>query len=115
MPRDEAVDGEIGDDIAIINKDRFAIDPVSDVFNAATCFEKDGFVEEGELGSAIGSVRKCLSPRFMKVMSVDCKVVQASGDAVIHDMSDEGAIFKWDQGFGQGVGEWLEAGSEACS
>lgn len=116
---DEAVDGEVGDDVSVVNEDGVAIDPIGDIFNASAGFEEIGFVEEGELGPAIGAIGEGLGPRFVEVMGIDGKVGDASGKAVVEGVGDEGAVGEGDEGFWEGMGEGLkscpQSGSEKKS
>ncbi len=111
----ETVDGEIGDDVTIVNEDGVSIDPLRDVLNASSGFEKNGFVKKGEFCTAISSIGESLAPGLVKMMGVDGKISDPGGDAVIKDMGHEGAIGKGDEGFGKSVGEGLQAGAETCS
>jgi len=112
---DETVDGEIGNDVTIVNEDRVVPDPVGDVFDAASGLQKDGFVEEGEFGSAVGEIWEGCVPGFVKVMGVDGEVGDASRHAVVQHVGDERPIGEGNEGLRQGFGEWLESAPEACS
>lgn len=46
---DQAIDGEIGDDIAIVDQDGIVADPLRDVFDASARFKEDGFVKKVRL------------------------------------------------------------------
>lgn len=107
MAGDEPVDGEVGDDVTIVNEDGVALDPIGNIFNAATSFEEVRFVEERQLGSAIGSLRESFLPCFVEMMSVDGEVGNSGIEAVVEDVGDERAVGEGDEGFGQGIGEGL--------
>lgn len=115
MAGDEPVDREVGDDVTIVNEDGVALDPIGDVFNTATSFEEGRFVEERQLGSAIGSLRESFLPCFVEVMSVDGEVGNSGIEAVVEDVGDERAIGEGDEGFGQGIGEGLQACAQSSS
>ena len=109
VARDKAVDWEVGDDVAIVDKNRVTIDPLFDVFDAAAGFEEDGFMEEGQGGSAVGSVWESHIPGFGEMVGVDRKVGDAGRDAVIHHMGDQRPVGEGNEGLWQGVGEGLQA------
>ena len=115
MARDEAVDGEVGDDVAIVDENRVVIDPLLDVFNAASGFEKDGLMKEGQGGSSVGSVGKSSVPCFGEMVGIDCKIRDARRDAVIHHVRDQRPVGEGDEGLWQGVGEGLQASPQSGS
>ena len=115
VARDKAVDWEVGDDVAIVDENRVAIDPLFDVFDAAAGFEEDGLMEEGQGGSAVGSVGKSPIPGFGEMVGVDRKVGDARRDAVIHHMGDQGPVGEGNEGLWQGVGEGLQASPQSGS
>ncbi len=112
---DEAVDGQVGDDVPVIYKDRVSLDPVGDVFDSTPGFKEIGFMEESEFGSAIGSIGKRFLPGFVEVMSVDCEVSDPGVETVVEDVGDKRAIGKGDEGLGQGVGEGLQTRAQSGS
>ena len=115
MPGDQAVDWKIGDNVAIVDEDRVVFDPPGDVFNPAAGFQKNGFVKKMKAGPPVGLVREGLLPFPGQVVRVDCEICNPRVQAVIHHMGNEGTVLKRYQGFGQGVCERLEAGSEASA
>ena len=104
MTGDETVDREVRDDVAVVNEDGVSVDPVLDVFDAATGFEEDRLVKKGERGSAIGVVGESCGPSFVKMVRIDRKVSDPGVDAMIHYVRDEWAVGEGNEGLGQGVG-----------
>ena len=115
VARDKAVNWEVGDDVAIVYENWVTIDPRFDVFDAAAGFEEDGLMEEGQGGSAVGSVGKSHIPGFGEMVGVDRKIGDARRDAVIHHMCDQGPVGEGDEGLWQGVGEGLQASPQSGS
>lgn len=113
VPGDEAIDGEIGDNVAIVDKDGVAIDPIGNVFDAASGFEEDGFMKEGKLGSAVCSIGKGLFPLLVKMMGVDCKIRDPCFETVIESVGDEGPVRERDKGLWKGVCQGAQTGSES--
>ena len=67
-------------------------------------------MEEGQGGSAVGSVGKSHLPGFGEMVGVDRKIGDARRDAVIHHMCDQRPVGEGNEGLWQGVGERLQAG-----
>lgn len=112
---DEPVDGEVGDNIAVVDEDGVSIDPVGDVFDTASGFEEDGFVEKCELGPPVSSIREGLFPLFMEVMGVDGEISNSGLETVIENVCDEGTVGKRNEGLWKGVCQGTQTGSESGS
>ena len=67
----ELVDGDVGEDVAIVDNERIVSDEGGDVLNAATGFEEDFFVEEVKLDSTVVTLWEGAVPFFMEVVSID--------------------------------------------
>lgn len=80
MLGDELVDGDVGEDVAIVDDERIVPDEGGDVFDAAAGFEENFFVEEVELDSTIETLREGAVPLFVQVMGVDGDFLNAGGE-----------------------------------
>lgn len=109
----EPVDGEVGDDVSIVNQDRISFDPTCDVFNAAAGFEEFCFVKKGKAGPAVFPVRKGFVPGLVQVVGVDGKVGDSGLKTVIENVSDEGTVGERDERLGESSGHRLESCSQS--
>lgn len=64
-------------------------------------------MEESEFCPTIVAVRKEFFPGFMEVVSVNGKIGDAGGNAMIKDMGDEWAISEGDEWLWEGFSEGL--------
>ena len=113
MLSDEFFDSYVGEDVAVVDEEGILSDEGGDVFDAATGFEENFFVEEVELEPAIGAVGEGAVPFFMEVMGVDGYFLDAGREQVVESMGGHGTMKDGDEGLGDGVGHGLETSSKS--
>jgi len=106
-------EGEVGEDVAIVDKKRFFVDPRFNIFDAAAGFEEEIFVEKGEGGVTVAAGGEGGGPGVGEVVGVDGEVGEAGSEAVVEGVGDEGAVENRDEGFWEEVGHGAQAGAEA--
>ena len=89
---DEFSEGEVAEDVSVVDEEGFAGDPGGDVFDAAAGFEEDFFVEESEGHSPVGFCGEGLFPGVGEVVGVDGDFFNSGGAAMVEGVGDEGAV-----------------------
>ena len=112
MGGDEFVDGDIGEDVAVVDDDGIGPDEGGDVLDAATGFEEVFLVEKVEFDAAILGIGEGAVPFLVQVVGIDGDFGDSSGEKVIKGVGGHGTMKDGHQRFGHGVGHGLEAGSE---
>lgn len=115
VSRDELIEGEVGENVSIVNEGGIVSHPLGDIFDAPPGFEKVGLVEEAQAGTAIGRIGEGGGPRLWKMVGVDRDLNNPGLDEMVHGMGDQRPVFQRNERLWQSVGERLEASAESGS
>jgi hypothetical protein len=105
------LEGEIGEDIAVIDDEGIVAEEVGDVGDAAGGFEEDGFEAEIDGGIAVDIVWEGVVVFFGVMVCIDDEILDTDLEEVVEGVADEGFLEDGNEGFGEGLGE----GTEACA
>ncbi len=115
VSRDELIEGEVGENVSIVNEGGIVSHPLGDIFDAPPGFEKVGLVEEAQAGTAIGRIGEGGGPCLWKMVGVDRDLNNPCLEQMVHGMGNQRPIFQRNERLWQSVGERLEAGAESGS
>ncbi len=108
-------DGEIGEDIAVIDEQRLAVDEIFDVFYTPTGLQPGRLVAEDNLLPSITIIGKFLIVSLREMMSIDNELIEPKSEEMIERESDERLLKNRNKRLGEKVGQWPKAGAKASA
>lgn len=109
---DGGLEGDIREDIAIVDEEWFVADEVSDVGNPAGGFKEDGFEAKGDRSLAIGMAGKRVVVFLGAMVGIDDEIANPGVEEMIEGVADERLLKDRDERLGEGLGERPEPRAE---
>ena len=99
-------DGQIGQDVAVVNEKRPAADQIGHVFDSPAGFQEHRFMPETDGPPTVGAFRKSGRESLRQVVRVDHELLHPGvGDQVVERERDQRLVAHRDERLGQLVGQ----------
>jgi hypothetical protein len=113
---DRGCQGEIGENVAVIDKKRSGIpQEVLHIGETSACLQQDRFVAKGERTSLPNVTRKSLAIRLRQMVRVDYKFLHPGPEEMRKGIFHQRPLMNRNQGFGKLKSERAQAGAKPCS
>ena len=108
---EQGCEGEVGEDIAVVDEEGIGREEVGDVVDPAAGLEQDRFVAEGDRDAGVGRIWKGAPVLVGVVVGVDDELAKPRASEVFEGEFDQRPTEHWDQWLRELVGERAQAGA----